>query len=106
MPYSCLKPLLVTKFPFDFPNNEVPPYASLVSPTPFNLFTPVWRTDLSPFCIPTLVAAGCAVICRTSLWDGHLIALPRVGLLGVRDSVETFAIRPSAKQILPIDIRG
>jgi hypothetical protein len=61
---------------------------------------------LVPLYIPTAVAADCIVVCRASLWDGHLIALPRVDMLGVRASLEPFAVRLSVEQILPVDIHG
>ena len=105
MSHLCLKPPFFKKTPLDCTNSKVSPYASLVPPNPFLICACV-ANKLSPFCIPTAVAAGCVVICRTSLWDSHLIALLRVALLGIWDSLEPFAVRSSLKQILPVDIRG
>jgi hypothetical protein len=58
------------------------------------------------FFFSTAAAAGCVLVCPASLWDSHLIALPRVGLLGVWDSLEPFAVWSSVEQISPVDIRG
>jgi hypothetical protein len=82
----------------------VAPYASLAPQTPLNLH--LCGKQTIPLCIPTAVAADCIVVCRASLWDGHLIALPRVGLLGIQDSLEPFTVRSSVEQISPVDIRG
>ena len=62
--------------------------------------------ELVPLCIPTAVVADCIAICRASLWVSHLIALPWVGLLGIQDSLELFAVWLSVEHISPVDIRG
>ena len=73
-------------------------------PNPPGIYACV-ANELFPLCIPTAVAADCVVVCRAALWDGHLIALPLVGLLGVQYSLEPFAVRSSIEQISTVDIR-
>ena len=54
------------------------------------------KNKLISLCNLTTFKLGCAVICPALLCDGPLITLP----------LETFAIRPPAEQITPVDILG
>ena len=56
------------------------------------------------FFFSTAAAAGCVLVCPASLWDSHLIALPRVRVLRVLVSLKPFAVRSSVEQVSAVVI--
>jgi hypothetical protein len=66
---------------------------------------PPFKVPAYPLSFITTAAAACsAFICRASLWDSHLITLPRVHVLHVLVSLKLMAVRSSVEQVSAVVI--